>query len=153
MEALLGLPTGSAREPRGSAPPAFVEGIERDLELLQHVRSSSEGWVSDYRRAPTRDLLRYPLDAPRLCDDRTAQEVRALTKRLACLSGMRNDNFVAHGFTGISREAIERVYVGDCLADLCALAKVAGVDPDDDPFVAARNALLEEAVRREQARS
>jgi hypothetical protein len=152
VEETLHLPTGSAKQPRGSALPAFVEGIEGDPELLQHAQSPYEGRKLDYRRAPTRDLLRHLLDTPRLRSDPTAQQVKTLTDRLRRLSELRNMSIVAHGFKGVSREAIEHAYEEDCLADLRALARAVGVDPDVNPLAEARAALLD-ALRREQAHS
>lgn len=144
VEATLHLPTGSAKQPRGSALPAFVEGIERDPELRQPVESPYEGRTLDYKRAPTRELLRHLLATPRLRSDPTAQRVKALTDRLRRLSELRNDSIVAHGFKGVSREAIIEAYGGEPLDDLRALAEAVGMDPDANPLAEARAALLED---------
>lgn len=150
VEHVLRLPTGSAKSPRGAALPAFIEGIEGDPELLAHVQVPYEGRELDYRRAPTRDLLRHLLAAPSLRGCRIAQQVSMVSGHLSRLSGLRNASIVAHGFRGVSREAIVEAYGGEPLDDLRALAEAAGIDPADNPFAAARQALLE-AVSRAQA--
>ncbi len=150
VEHVLRLPTGSAKTPRGQALPAFIEGIEGNPELLAHVQVPYEGRQLDYRRAPTRDLLRHLLAAPSLRGHPIAQQVSTLSGRLSRLSGLRNDSIVGHGFQGVSREAIIKAYGGEPLDDLRALVEAAGIDPDDNPFAAARQALLQ-AIRRAQA--
>lgn len=150
VERWLGLPTGSAETPRGQALPGFIEGIERDPELLAQAQKSYDGLL-DYRRAPTRDLLRNLLAVSRFSDDERVQRIVQLSGRLSRLSGLRNRSIVGHGFHGVSREAIEGAYGGDVVADLCELAATAGIDPGDDPFAAAREALLAD-LYREQAR-
>lgn len=151
VERYLGLPTDFSQAVREANLARYLEQIDANPALRNYLEQKTiDGKPLRYRDGPNRPvmqaLLEYVRDGGLRSDGKpfaNKQErgrlggVKALLDRLDSLAQLRNQSVIAHGFAGVSREAIDETYkdgADQIMADLREVLHLLGIVEAPSPF-------------------
>ncbi len=165
VERYLSLPTDFSKEMREANLARYLEQIDAHPDLRSHLEAKTiDGKPLRYRDGPNRPVMQVMLEFVRDGGKRadgtpfaTKKErerlgaVKAMLDRLDSLAELRNQSVIAHGFAGVSREAMDAIYKDGAekiITDLHNIMRQLDIADTESPFD-----QIAERVRSELQRS
>jgi hypothetical protein len=166
VENRLVLPTDMSKPAKDVNLARYLAEIEANPQLKAHLdRQNIDGKPLIYNEGPNRPVMSAMLDY--IVDDGTRAdgepylgkaergrfgEARKRLNKMNNLSELRNQSIIAHGFAGVSREALDAAYTGDAstiLADMGKVMELIGIGKAISPFdqIAEQAAILLRGTR------
>lgn len=151
VERYLGLPTNLSQEVREANLARYLEQIDANPALRSYLdQKTIDGKPLRYRDGPNRPVMQALLEfvrdggarvdgtpfAPKKERERLGG-VKAILDKLDGLAQLRNQSVIAHGFAGVSREAIAAVYkdgADQIMADLRKVLQLLDITAAAAPF-------------------
>ncbi|MFQ3663480.1 MAG: hypothetical protein SNJ69_13935 [Chloroflexaceae bacterium] len=151
VETRLGLATDLSPAKRKESLEQFVREIEANPHLKAFLDEAKiNGQPLRYTDGPNREVLRRLLDFA-LADGRRADgslylnkaeqehygRVRSLLNSMDSLAQLRNQSIIAHGFAGVSREALNQAYRNEAhtiLDNMLNVCQLIGLTREASPF-------------------
>jgi hypothetical protein len=151
VEQKLGLPTDMSKANEPINGPAFRNGIASDSGLkaaLEATTIDGKPLRFETPNLPTMQaMLRY-ITEPAACrpdgspylskaDIGRYGQAKKLLDKISALAQLRNRSIIAHGFAGVSREALDAACGGDAagiVREIAEVIKLVGLGTPDSPF-------------------